>query len=56
MEGTLELCRMFCRSLEDHVENIANNEGLACELSEGRLKTVIRAIAVLNVKVWVSCC
>jgi hypothetical protein len=41
---------MFCKSLEDNVENSANDEGLACEISEGRLKTLIRAIAVLIVK------
>ena len=42
---------MFCRNLEDTVENSANNGGLACEISEGRLKTLIRAIAVLIVKI-----
>ena len=31
--------RMFCRSLEDNVKNSANDRGLACEISEGRLKT-----------------
>jgi len=41
---------MFCRSLEDNVENSANDRGLACEISEGRLKTLIRTIAVLIVK------
>ena len=29
---------MFCWSLEDNVENSANDGGLACEISEGRLK------------------
>jgi hypothetical protein len=38
---------MFCRSLEDNVENSANDGSLACEISEGRLKT----IAVLIVKI-----
>jgi hypothetical protein len=42
---------MFCRSLEDNVESSANDEGLACEISEGRLKTLIRAIAILIVKI-----
>ena len=28
---------MLCRSLEDNVENSANNGGLAYEISEGRL-------------------
>jgi hypothetical protein len=31
---------MFCRSLEDDVENSANDGDLAWEISEGRLKTV----------------
>jgi hypothetical protein len=38
---------MFCRSLEDNVENSANDGGLACKILEGRLRTLIRAIAVL---------
>jgi hypothetical protein len=42
---------MFCRSLEDNVENSADDGGLACEISEGRLKTLIRAVAILTVKV-----
>ena len=29
---------MLCRSLEDNVENSAEDGGLACEISEGRLK------------------
>jgi hypothetical protein len=48
---------MLCRSLEDNVENSAENGGLACEISEGRLKTLIRAIAILIVKIlwlWLS--
>jgi hypothetical protein len=36
--------------LEDNVENIAEDEGLACEISERRLKTLFRAIAILIVK------
>ena len=31
---------MLCRSLEDNVEKSENGEGLACEISEGRLKTL----------------
>ena len=42
---------MSCRSLEDNVENSENNGGLACEISEGKLKTLFRAIAVLIVKI-----
>ena len=42
---------MLCRSLEDNVENSAEDGGLACEISEGRLKTLIRAVAVLIVKI-----
>jgi hypothetical protein len=43
-----ELCGMLCRSLEDNVENSAENGALASEISEGRLKTLIRAIASLD--------
>ena len=43
--------RLQCRSLEDNVENSAEEEGLACEISEGKLKTLFRAIAVLIVKI-----
>ena len=42
---------MFYGSLEDNVENSAEDGGLACEISEGRLKTLFRAIAVLIVKI-----
>jgi hypothetical protein len=42
---------MFCRTLEENVENSANDGGLVCEISEGRLKTLIRALAVLIVKI-----
>ena len=45
------LCQMLCRSLEDNVENSAEDGGLACEISEGKLKTLFRAIAVLIVKI-----
>jgi hypothetical protein len=41
---------MFCRSLEDNVENSAEDGDLSCEISEGRLKTLFRAVAVLIVK------
>ena len=42
---------MLFRSLEDNVENSAEDGGLASEISEGRLKTYFRAIAVLIVKI-----
>lgn len=42
---------MLWRSLEDNVENSAENGGLACEISEGRLKILSRAIAILNMKI-----
>jgi hypothetical protein len=42
---------MFYRSLEDNVENSAEDGGLACEISEGRLMTLIRAVAILIVKI-----
>jgi hypothetical protein len=35
---------MLYRSLEDNVENSADDGGLACEISEGILKTVIRTM------------
>jgi hypothetical protein len=47
--------------LEDNIENSAENGGLACEISEGKLKTLFRAIAILDCKncedsvVLVSC-
>ena len=31
--GCYELCGMFCRNLEDNVENSAEDGGLACEIS-----------------------
>jgi hypothetical protein len=40
---------MLYRSLEDNVENSAEDGGLACEISEGRLKTLFRALAILIV-------
>jgi hypothetical protein len=42
---------MVCRSLEDNVKNSAEDGGLACEIPEGKLKTLFRAIAVLIVKI-----
>jgi hypothetical protein len=39
---------MLFRSLEDNVENRAENRVLACEISEGKLKTLFRAIAILE--------
>jgi hypothetical protein len=42
---------MLCRSLEDNVENSAEDGGLACEISEGRLKTLFRAVAILIGKI-----
>ena len=42
---------MLCRSLEDNVEKSANNGGLVCEVSEGRLQTLIRATDVLIVNI-----
>jgi hypothetical protein len=40
-----------CRSLEDNAENSAEDGGLASEISEGRLKTLFRAIVILIVKI-----
>lgn len=42
---------MLCRSLEDDVENTAEDGALVCEISEGKLKTFFRAIPVLIVKI-----
>jgi hypothetical protein len=42
---------MLCRSLEDNDENSAEDGGLACEVSGGRLKTLVKAAAVLIVKI-----
>jgi hypothetical protein len=39
---------MLCTSLEDNVENNAENGGLACEISEVKLKTLFRVIAILD--------
>jgi hypothetical protein len=45
---------MLCRSLEDNVENSVEDGRLACDISEGKLKTLFRAIAVLIVKIGSS--
>jgi len=42
---------VFCRSLEDNVENSAEDGGLACKISEGRLKTLIRDVTIWAVKI-----
>ena len=42
---------MLCRSLEDNVENTAEVGALVCEISEGKLKTLFRAIAILIGKI-----
>jgi hypothetical protein len=42
---------MLCRSLEDNVENSTEDGGLACEISEGKLKTLFRVIVTLIVKI-----
>jgi hypothetical protein len=39
---------MLYRILEDNVENSAEDGGLACEISEGKLKTLFRTIAILE--------
>jgi hypothetical protein len=39
---------MMCRSLEDNVENSAEDGGLACEISEEKLIILFRAIAILE--------
>jgi hypothetical protein len=40
---------MFCRSLEDNVENSENDGGLACKISEGRLKSLIVGILIVKI-------
>jgi hypothetical protein len=42
---------MLCRSLEDNVENSEEDGRLACKFSEGRLKSLFKAIAILIVKI-----
>jgi hypothetical protein len=39
---------MLYKSLEDNLENSKEDEGLDCEISERKLKTLFRAIAILN--------
>jgi hypothetical protein len=39
---------MLCRSLEESIENSEENGGLACEISEVKLRTLFRAIAILD--------
>ena len=39
---------MLCRSLEHNVENSAEDGGLDWEFLEGKLKTLFRAIAILE--------
>ena len=53
LEKPIEILRVekFCRNLEDNVKNSAKDGGLACEISEGRLKTLIRTVAILIVKI-----
>ena len=42
---------MLCRSLEDNVENSAEDGGLTCEISEGKLKILFSAIVIFVVKI-----
>jgi hypothetical protein len=42
---------MLYRSLAGNVENSAEDGGLACEISQGRLKIFFRADAILIVKI-----
>jgi hypothetical protein len=42
---------MFCKRQENNVESSAKDGGQACEILEGRLKTLIRAIAILTVRI-----
>jgi hypothetical protein len=42
---------MLCKSLEDNVENSAEDGGLVCKISEGNVMTLFRAIASLIVKI-----
>jgi hypothetical protein len=37
--------------LEDNIENSAEDRGLACEILEGKLKTLFRDIAILIGKI-----
>ena len=51
IHSVLRALLKLCRSLEDNVESSAEDGGLACEISEGRLKTFFRAIGSLIVKI-----
>ena len=51
IHSLLMLCQMLCRSVEVNVEDNAEDGGLPCEISEGKLKTLFRAIPVLIVKI-----
>jgi hypothetical protein len=48
---------MLCRNLEDNVENSAEDGGLACEISEGKLKTFSGPLLFWNLIIlwfWLS--
>jgi hypothetical protein len=47
---------MLCRSLEDNVENSGEDEGLAFEISQEKLKTLLRSIAILDCEDSVVLC
>jgi hypothetical protein len=42
---------MLCRSLKDNVENSAEDGGLDCEISEGRLKTFFQGLCYIDWKI-----
>jgi hypothetical protein len=46
---------MLYWSLEDNVENSVEDGGLTCEISEGKLKALFRAIVTLIVKILWFC-
>ena len=39
---------MLCKTFEDNVESSAKGGGLACEIPKGKLKILIRSIAILD--------
>jgi hypothetical protein len=43
---------MLCRSLEDNVENSAEDGGLACEISEGKLKDSYQGRGLIMKILW----
>ncbi|NP_001395124.1 uncharacterized protein LOC628147 isoform 7 [Mus musculus] len=47
IEDHFQTSRSHGRSLEDNVENRAEDGSLACEISEGKLKPLFRAIVTL---------